>query len=60
MNIYNIIFCFFYLIVRNGYFCVLVVFVEGLDIKLNTVVRKCNYSVIGVELVVSNVKNNIN
>lgn len=33
---------------------------EGLDIKLNTAVRKCNYSATGVELVVSNAKNNTN
>lgn len=60
MNIHSIIFCLFYLTVRNGYSCVPVALAEGLDIKLNTAVRKCNYSATGVELVVSNAKNNTN
>lgn len=49
-----------HLTVRNGYSCVPVALAEGLDIKLNTAVRKCNYSATGVELVVSNAKNNTN
>lgn len=53
-------FTLFYLTVRNGYSCVPVALAEGLDIKLNTAVRKCNYSATGVELVVSNAKNNTN
>ena len=53
-------FFFQFLTVRNGYSCVPVALAEGLDIKLNTAVRKCNYSATGVELVVSNAKNNSN
>ncbi|XP_048768559.2 lysine-specific histone demethylase 1A-like isoform X4 [Ostrea edulis] len=49
-----------HLTVRNGYSCVPVALAEGLDIKLNTAVRKCNHSATGVELVVSNAKNNTN
>lgn len=57
---HSIIFRLLYLTVRNGYSCVPVALAEGLDIKLNTAVRKCNYSATGVELVVSNAKNNTN
>lgn len=57
---HSIIFRLLLLTVRNGYSCVPVALAEGLDIKLNTAVRKCNYSATGVELVVSNAKNNTN
>lgn len=49
-----------HLTVRNGYSCVPVALSEGLDIKLNTAVRKVVYTPSGVEVTVSNAKNNTN
>ncbi|KAK3097833.1 hypothetical protein FSP39_013611 [Pinctada imbricata] len=49
-----------HLTVRNGYSCVPVALSEGLDIKFNTAVRKINCLPGGVELSVSNAKNNSN
>ncbi|XP_069128605.1 lysine-specific histone demethylase 1A-like isoform X3 [Argopecten irradians] len=44
--------------VRNGYSCVPVALSEGVDIKLNTAVRKVTCNPNGVEVTVSNAKNN--
>nr|XP_054753462.1 lysine-specific histone demethylase 1A-like [Lytechinus pictus] len=45
-----------HLTVRNGYSCVPVALSEGLDIKLNTVVRQINYTSTGVEVVTQSIK----
>ncbi|XP_052781914.1 lysine-specific histone demethylase 1A-like [Mya arenaria] len=49
-----------HLTVRNGYSCVPVALSEGLDIKLNTAVRQVRVTTTGVEVVISNAKNNSN
>lgn len=46
-----------HLTVRNGYSCVPVGLSEGLDIRLNTAVRKVSYTNTGVEINVSNARN---
>lgn len=46
--------------VRNGYSCVPVALSEGLDIRLNTAVRKILYTNTGVEVTVSNARNHSN
>ncbi|CAL4066218.1 unnamed protein product, partial [Meganyctiphanes norvegica] len=43
--------------IRNGYSCVPVGLSEGLDIRLNTAVRKISYTHTGVEVNVSNARN---
>lgn len=50
----------FLLAVRNGYSCVPVGLSEGLDIRLNTAVRKISYSGQGAEVTVSNARNHSN
>ncbi|XP_030850350.1 lysine-specific histone demethylase 1A [Strongylocentrotus purpuratus] len=45
-----------HLTVRNGYSCVPVALSEGLDIKLNTVVRQIKYTSTGVEVVTQSIK----
>ncbi|KAG7166233.1 Lysine-specific histone demethylase 1A-like [Homarus americanus] len=49
-----------HLTVRNGYSCVPVGLSEGLDIRLNTAVRKIMYSNSGAEVTVSNARNHSN
>ncbi|XP_068209692.1 lysine-specific histone demethylase 1A-like [Palaemon carinicauda] len=49
-----------HLTVRNGYSCVPVALSEGLDIRLNTAVRKISYTNSGVEVTVSNARNHSN
>ncbi|XP_042886464.1 lysine-specific histone demethylase 1A-like isoform X1 [Penaeus japonicus] len=49
-----------HLTVRNGYSCVPVALSEGLDIRLNTAVRKILYTNTGVEVTVSNARNHSN
>ncbi|MPC16723.1 Lysine-specific histone demethylase 1A [Portunus trituberculatus] len=46
-----------HLTVRNGYSCVPVGLSEGLDIRLNTAVRKITYTNNGAEVTVSNARN---
>ena len=46
--------------VRNGYSCVPVALSEGLDIKLNTGVRKIRYTTQGVEIMTTNARNHTN
>lgn len=46
--------------VRNGYSCVPVGLSEGLDIRLNTAVRKITYSNSGAEVTVSNARTHSN
>ncbi|XP_071495528.1 lysine-specific histone demethylase 1A-like [Diadema antillarum] len=45
-----------HLTVRNGYSCVPVALSEGLDIKLNTVVRQIKHTSTGVEVVTQSIK----
>lgn len=49
-----------HLTVRNGYSCVPVGLSEGLDIRLNTAVRKITYSNSGAEVTVSNARTHSN
>ncbi|KAG0719619.1 Lysine-specific histone demethylase 1A [Chionoecetes opilio] len=49
-----------HLTVRNGYSCVPVGLSEGLDIRLNTAVRKITYTNNGAEVTVSNARNHSN
>lgn len=49
-----------HLTVRNGYSCVPVALSEGLDIKLNTAVRKVNVMNGAVEVTTSHARNNTN
>ncbi|XP_078279530.1 lysine-specific histone demethylase 1A isoform X3 [Rhinoraja longicauda] len=47
-----------HLTVRNGYSCVPVALAEGLDIKLNTVVRQVRYTASGCEVIAQNTRSN--
>ncbi|XP_076444421.1 lysine-specific histone demethylase 1A-like [Babylonia areolata] len=49
-----------HLTVRNGYSCVPVALAEGMDIKLNTVVRTVKYSPTGVEVVTTQARSSAN
>lgn len=55
----NISFLLFFLIaVLNGYSCVPIALTEGLDIRLNTAVKKIRYYDGGVEVEAENLKTN--